>query len=327
MPSMKINRKKNIYAALLGLIFALLLLELFCQMYFFTVIVDGFKEMQESEAHYFKQSDDPVLTYELQPNFHFIKESKEININNQGIRDKENNISNHYKIAVLGDSVAFGINLSDEDTVSSILQQKFGSHAKVLNLGVPGYGLPEILRFLELKNSLYSVNHIIYILNLNDFTARNSMYEGGSNGLYRMYKHPTLKSPFFLRKAIYRFYKHGKMSSLSWYRWLFRGNKEKGLQIINRISAYAHQHNSKFTILVLPAGVAYQNETYQLEDISSEILSYLENHEIDYINPEKSFAKDTANLIDDTDHMTSEGSRKLGEIIWKRLDATIGFNN
>ena len=230
--------RNNLTASFLGIFFALIVLEIFCQIY--ALFLDKqWKVIKAAPGHYFKASKNFVLAYELASNFSIEKDNRRLWINRFGIREQEQEISDKYKIAILGDSVVFGIGLSQEQTISFLLQEainRTGASVKVLNFGVPGYGLHELVEYLKIKDKIYDVDHVIYILNPNDFARRNSIYEGADAGLYRMYHQPLVKSPWFIRKAIYRMNKysglddyHKLKASVRWYQWLFKGNKDAGL--------------------------------------------------------------------------------------------------
>ncbi len=308
-----------IIALLVALIFSLSILEIVCQLYFKFVLVEKWNSMKASEFHYFHKSDDPLLSYELLADYHLEKDAKELWINKYGIRDRDEKTDYSCKLAVIGDSVPFGVGLSQEETISSLLNARGTFPVKVLNFAVPGYEISEIYRFLTIKNEIYDVEHIIYILNLNDFARRDSIYEGADKGLYRMYKHSVFKSPIFIRRVFSRFYQQGKPTSTSWYKWLFNANKEWGLGIIEQMESYAEEKKAKFTVVLFPPRVAFQDDFYELQDVFSELVAFLKEKKIAYINPLQEMRLDVASSIDVTDHLTPEGAMKMADIIWDHL--------
>jgi lysophospholipase L1-like esterase len=322
--------RKNITASLLGIFLAIIILELCCQVY--SLYLDKkWRATRTDPSHYYKASHNFTLGYELESNTRIDKDRGRLWINRFGIRELEQEIYEVPKIAILGDSIVFGNALSQEQTISSLLQQSIiraGDNVKILNFGVPGYGLAEFVEHLKAKNKIYSVDHVIYILNSNDFTRRNSIYEGADAGLYRMYNQPLIKSPWFLRKAIYRIIKYSgpgdyqkEMASVKWYQWLFRGNMEAGYSDIKKMVLYANDLGINFTIVLFPAGVAYNDDgSYELSYMNRNIGAFLKANDIDYVDTTDRFASNVKEYFDPTDHLTFEGNKLMAEILYKYLE-------
>ena len=72
---------------------------------------------------------------------------------------------------------------------------------KFFNCGVPGYSFGEMPAWLRKTYRTYKITDAIYLLNLNDFSRRDTRYEGADNGMYRMFRRPLLMFPFFVGKA------------------------------------------------------------------------------------------------------------------------------
>lgn len=271
--------------------------------------------------HYYTASDDPALRYVLKPGYRFEKDGSRIAINLFGIRDDTDIISHSLKIALLGDSVPFGVRLSQEDTPPAALQRLTGDGTKILNFGTPGYNLDEIQHYLELKYPLYRPQQIFYVLNLNDFSRRDTMYEGADNGLYRMYSRPFFKSVFLIRKAIYHYMKGGGESSVRWYRWLYEGNKEWGLPIIKKMVDYIRGNHGEITVILYPPGVAYENGNFVMQDVLDDISAYLKENGISTYAPVRDFNKNTTELQDSSDHLTRAGSEVMAAVIKRAMRA------
>ena len=307
-------RKKFVHV-LLMVLFSFLLLEILCQVFFALIVGKSFEAQRNDPQHYYTTSEDPALRYVLKPGSRLEKDGRRIAINSFGIRDDSDSTLYPWKIAILGDSVPFGVRLSQEDSPSAALQKLTGDGIKVLNFGTPGYNLEEIQRFLELKYPLYKPQQIFYVLNLNDFSRRNTIYEGADNGLYRMYSRPLFKSPFFMRRAIYHYMKGGEASSVRWYRWLYEGNKRSGLPIIKKMADYARANHSEFTVILFPPGVAYENGNFVMQDVLDEISGYLKENGISTYVPVADFSKNTTKLQDSSDHLTRAGSEVIAATI------------
>lgn len=306
---------KKLITICLSVVFAMFLLELGCQAFFFFVVKKQLDDQRNNALHYYMPSDDPMLYYVLKANYRMVKEGKILHIDGNGQRDDGNNSNAPYKIALFGDSVPFGMSMSQDETPSARLQALVGDSVRVINFSMPGYGLAEIGHFFTLKYPVYKPQEIYYVLNLNDFSRRNTIYEGGDNGLYRIYNPPFFKMPFFIRKAIYRFVKEGKMSSIRWYRWLFEGNKNHLLPQMAQMAALAKQNNSKFSVLLFPPAVGYENGVFKLQDVFDEITQYCHENNISVVSPVQELSKDVYGLQDNTDHLTQKGCETLANYI------------
>jgi hypothetical protein len=231
----------RIAAGIAVLVFCALLFEISVQLYAVGVVNPRNERMRRSWKHFYRASDNPILVYEPLPGTEVEVDGRRLRINRWGIRDDHDAIPReNRRIAILGDSVVFGMAHSQERTISQLLERELersGDRVRVLNFGLSGYSLRELVEFLRIKDAVYDVDAVIYLLNPNDFARRDSVYEGADDGLYRMYRTPWLKSPWFLRKAIYRFHKAGHLTlrfpprgqaSVGWYAWLFGGNEQIG---------------------------------------------------------------------------------------------------
>ncbi|MEK7253717.1 MAG: hypothetical protein AAB316_03165 [Bacteroidota bacterium] len=310
---------KKFLAMFLGVFVALFLLEIVCQAYFAFAVVKQLEAQRQDPLHYYVTSDDPVFSYQLKPGYRMEKDGKRIAINNLGFRDDSDSTAAKKKVALLGDSVPFGIALSQEETPTAYLQTLAGDSIKILTYATPGYGLEEIAHFLEVKFPAYRPQVIYYMLNLNDFSRRNTIYEGADNGLYRIYDRPFFKMPFFIRKAIYRFVKQGKMSSVPWYQWMYEGNKKAGLNNIERMAKFASENGSELRVVMFPPGVAYENGNFTMLKEFAEIRAFLQERGIRNFAPVADFSQNTAVLIDNTDHFTPAGSEVMATAIWRDL--------
>lgn len=303
---------KKILAMFIGVAMALTFLELACQAFFAFYVEKKLTAQQQDPLHYYQASEDPVLVYELKPGYSIEYDGRRIHINSYGIRDDSDTTNAPRRIAILGDSVPFGTALSQEQTLPAALNRLTAHNTKVLNYGTPGYGLEEISRFLEVHWRQYQPQKVIYLLNLNDFSIRNTIYEGADNGLYRIYKKPFLKMPFFIRKAIYRMVKGGQMSSVAWYRWLYEGNKEKGLAEIEKMKHHADSNGYDYSVVLFPPAVAFQNG-FQLQDVLQDLQTELTRRNIRFYAPVEVFSENPSELQDNTDHLTPKGCEKLAQ--------------
>jgi len=268
--------------------------------------------------YYYQRSNNHALAYEFKRNISLTEGRQRSHINKFGIRDDSDDLGEgKNRIGLLGDSAVFGIGLSQEDTLSASLQAilEKNEHVKVLNFGVPGYGLSELRSYLESIYPVYKPHKVIYILNLNDFTLRNTIYEGADNGLYRMYVHPVSKLPWIIGKLIYRLQKGNALVSVRWYKWLFNGTRQKNLLCLSDMAHFARLYNFEFYVVFLPVRSAYVSGSYALKEINREISDFLDTLGIKCINPVGRFGNGPQLYFDKTDHLTREGCKLMARII------------
>ncbi|MGJ4997005.1 SGNH/GDSL hydrolase family protein [Bradyrhizobium sp. HKCCYLS3077] len=266
--------------------------------------------------HYYRASADPLLGYELRPGMQIRRDGRELSINSHGLRGPEPVTPKPtVRFAILGDSVTFGIQQSEAQTISRLMETKLsaacGTSVDVLNMGVPGYGAQEVGELLRTRAKPLSIDGVVYLLNLNDFARRNSLWEGADSGLYRMYAPPLLKLPFFLQKALYRWKKGGKddgmMPSLDWYRWLIDGTFDTTIAEIAAMNAWARAAGIGFSVSIMPSGVALGGGQNALADEHRKIGEALSSRGVAVVDDVRPFMGE-AKLFDGTDHLTNLGN-------------------
>lgn len=101
------------------------------------------------------------------------------------------------RIAVLGDSFVFGTGVPDEGTLPRTLERDFeeqplpGLRVQVLNFGVPGYGIEQLLPRLERDAARYDPDVVLVCLYINDAVAT----EPNEKGDRRIPVEPNLATP------------------------------------------------------------------------------------------------------------------------------------
>jgi hypothetical protein len=122
----------------------------------------------------YRLSDNPVLRYELVPG----SPDRAGRISSAGLRDREFDVPKPegvFRIAVLGDSVAYAHHLYRDQTHPKQLEALLGAHAppeaprfEVLNLGVQGYSALQAVESLRVKGLRFQPDLVIYGYVLND---------------------------------------------------------------------------------------------------------------------------------------------------------------
>ena len=182
-----------------------------------------------------------------------------------------------------------------------------------------------IVEYLKLKDAIYDVDDVIYLLNPNDFSRYNSIYEGADNGMYRSYRRPTVMSLWFVRKAVYRAVKRGP-SSVRWYKWFFAGNEEIGYGHLRELAAYAEANGARFSVVLMPAGIAYGDDGYALADMYGRIGAFLRAEGILHVDPTGEFGANKERYFDHTDHFYPAGNERMAQIMGNLIRNLDGKN-
>ncbi|MFZ5802460.1 MAG: GDSL-type esterase/lipase family protein [Candidatus Omnitrophota bacterium] len=125
---------------------------------------DHFKAIHEPKAARY--------LYHLKPHSRAVISAKLLySINSHGLRSPEIPYAKppgEQRVLVLGDSVAFGFGVSDEQTFSRILQEQLGEGYAVINAGVGGYNTYLEYEFLRAEGIRYDPDVVILAVCLND---------------------------------------------------------------------------------------------------------------------------------------------------------------
>lgn len=132
-----------------------------------------------------RRSANPRLRFELRPGSR-ARAEVDYRINAHGMRDRPRELdkpTGARRIAVLGDSIAFGYWVAEEDAFPRQLEGLLasgtgGAPIEVLNFGVPGYNLEQEAEVLRERALRFSPDLVIVALCLNDLEGADS-YEHG----------------------------------------------------------------------------------------------------------------------------------------------------
>jgi hypothetical protein len=135
-------------------------------------------------------SGNPLLPYSLRPNYSGSYAGGAITVGEDGNRIVPllGDAPEHFErdLIIVGDSVAFGQGLDDDETIAANLQRLLlldGATTRVHLLGAPGYTSWNELIILQQSGYLQEARHIILIYFLNDITKDNDHFKFGIHGM------------------------------------------------------------------------------------------------------------------------------------------------
>jgi len=168
----------------------------------------------------YRLSDNPEIGYEPLPNAG--------DHNSDGLRDKEYSKEKPpgvFRVVVIGDSLAYGLGVSRDQTWSSVLErllnEKFPGQFEIINLAVPGYDIVQVVEWFKKKGLAYHPDLVVYHYWLNDVVqdcspTEKALWERGQvHGLVKNRLLRRLAETAFRLQVVRR-------------SWFFFKNMEKG---------------------------------------------------------------------------------------------------
>jgi len=163
----------------------------------------------------YRLSENPRLQYELQP---LSKDGAGL-INSVGMRDDEYPLAkptNNYRIVIVGDSVTYGLTVAQPDAFPQQLEKMLKTRAgsarnyEVLNLGVSGYNIDQVIERLRTLGLSYSPDLVIYAYSIND----PQTYSLEMEGLVAV--HQDAVKEFHPRRTLMRWFSRSRVFLLAW---------------------------------------------------------------------------------------------------------------
>ena len=142
----------------------------------------------------------------IKPGSHYKWQGISVDINSHGLRGPEiayQKPSDTYRILNLGDSVAMGWGVREEDTYGKQLESMLNEAGnekqryEVINAGVPGWNQQNELAYLQAEGLKYEPDLILLDLTIaNDINGKSALLEGNDPGPFRWLSDHTYFWPF-----------------------------------------------------------------------------------------------------------------------------------
>lgn len=258
-----------------------------------------------------------------------------IAINSQGRRDREVSLkkpAGTYRIAILGDSVAFGERVEAKDDFATQVEWTLNARSsypryEVLNFSVPGYGTWQELSMLQEKALAYEPDLVILAFVMNDIFDNNQAGRQGYLGLTQIQG-----AARFLREhsAFYRWMREqvlavetqvtlrdpcaGADVNFCW---------ETTQHLLDQVVETTRTHNIQFVLLVFPVWSQTLAPDPTLEARYQQALAaYARNRGVPAIDLLRAFAenRDQGLFIDDY-HLSEAGHSIVMIELIEQLDA------
>lgn len=192
-----------------------------------------------------QESADPAIGHEHQPNQQAQLQHVELRTNSLGLRGPElrSDEAVQHRIAVIGDSIALGWGVTEDQTLSSQLNHKLGSHYEVLNVGVGNMNLSQIVAHWQAVNSKVAVDTVVLLVTPR---AAETQSVPTSNWLLQHSALCALLSTVVQRVSVGG---QGKSNLVEHYQALWSANNPMIVQSFERLAAL--QSRNKFQVIVV----------------------------------------------------------------------------
>ncbi|PIR52905.1 hypothetical protein COU76_03960 [Candidatus Peregrinibacteria bacterium CG10_big_fil_rev_8_21_14_0_10_49_10] len=130
----------------------------------------GLQTVRPNPPQIYQKSADPRISYELIPNIRRKAYRQTVTTNSLGLRSPEPDATKD-TIVMLGDSIAFGYGIADEETLAAQLAEHW-TEFNVLNAGTPGYHLGMETALYEEKLAELNPVMLMLVFHYNDFDAQ-----------------------------------------------------------------------------------------------------------------------------------------------------------
>ena len=130
--------------------------------------------------------------YRMRANLEFVFASPyhgyeaRVRTNSRGLHDDETQIPKPpgaFRILLLGDSMTAGLEVEHDDTFESVCESRLRRHGAVdvVNAGVRGYNLDNIVGFFESEGAVYDADVVLYLFTDNDIVSHEAYAPEGSD--------------------------------------------------------------------------------------------------------------------------------------------------
>ncbi|REK26610.1 MAG: hypothetical protein DWQ42_08570 [Planctomycetota bacterium] len=206
------------------------------------------------------RSPNPIMRFELKPNFRAEYAVGLATTNAYGLRDVPREIEAAQgvrRIVLLGDSVVEGINyVGDDETISRQLEQMFPDGTEVFNVGVSGYCTLAEIELLKLKALQFSPDVVVVVFARNDFMNFHPEFAREGSILER----PAVVKWFYRHSHIYRiaclqfnWYQFRDEADPSQWNAAAIGEENNVLTGLRELERLAEEHRFEPLIAVWPA--------------------------------------------------------------------------
>ncbi len=273
-------------------------------------------EMTKYAMNLKKDSDNPLVGHEHRPNKSMELMDVMVNINSDGLRDKEYPVdkTDAHRIIFLGDSLTFGWGVEDNETFSSLIEEDLNSKepTEVINFGTGNYNTEQEVNLFIDKGLKYNPDKVVlfYFINDAELTPEKSgLWFLGYSHFISFYwsRINSLMNNLVPSKSFQEYYE--SLYDQDEQGWI---NARKAILELRDI---CKENGIKFQVVLLPELHDVNNEIFA--NVYNNLALFLEENNIDFLNLAKLF-DNHPNQIDlwvsfDDAHPNNIAHRKIAE--------------
>ncbi|MCH7519599.1 MAG: SGNH/GDSL hydrolase family protein [Candidatus Dadabacteria bacterium] len=245
-------------------------------------------EMTKYAMNLKNDSDNELIGHMHKPNKSMELMNVMVNINSDGLRDREYPVSksDKYRIVVLGDSLTFGWGVPEEGTFATILEENLNSRypTEVINFGTGNYNTEQEVNLFIEKGLKYNPDKVVlfYFINDAEITPQKSdLWFLGYSHFISFYwsRINSLLNNFFPSKSFKEYYES-----------LYDEDQEgwaNSRKAIIQLRDICQSKGIQFQVVLLPELHDVNNEIFT--NVYNNLSLFLEENNIDYLNLAKLF--------------------------------------
>lgn len=270
----------NVGLSFLGIFLALLLGELFIRLASLdqqSYVVEMWRYAKLIK----EESANPTIGHQHRPNRREVLQNVEIRTNSIGMRGPELRIDDKssHRIAILGDSIALGWGVPENQTLSTQLNDKLGDRFEVVNAGVGNMNLSQIVAHWSAINKTVHVDTVVLLVTAR---AAEKQSKPSKNWLLKHSILAALLSTAFQQIALDS---KGKSSLVKHYREIWAADYNDS-HLTKAFTALANlQSSNKFNVIVLMIPDVNDMNNYEFSFINNVVEKVSNQYGWSYIDP------------------------------------------
>lgn len=250
--------------------------------------------------------------YENKPNIEYTESGNIYHINKDGLRsDIDYDGKNKQRIALLGDSVAFGMKVNYTQTFGYILQHEMLQRYEVINFGVSGYDTDAEITALKVKVLQYKPDVVVLNFVMNDIEPSSVEFHTDEKKecilpIIKLKVSCEIKDAIRNIKAVDFFYSrirnlfYNKVNDYYTIAWsddaLYQSNI---LNPLNEFKSICTTNNIKCGVVIFPL-LQFDSMTYRWEPQEQKLITDLQKLGLSYISLRSAFQQHDASELGGT---------------------------
>jgi lysophospholipase L1-like esterase len=273
---------KKIIAVLVALIVFFIFGELLIRIYLHYNIVYDI-EMTRYALNLKTRSENPLIGHVHKPNSSMRLMNVMVDINSDGLRDKEYPVSkdDKYRIVFLGDSLTFGWGVEQQDTFQYILEERLNDQfpVEIINFGTGNYNTEQEVHLFFDKGLKYKPDKVVvfYFINDAEVTPEKSTFWflGYSEFISFYWSRINIMLNNYFPSTNFKEY----------YSALYDENQEgwkRSKKAFLDLKNVCQKEGIQLQVVLLPELHDTKNKVFK--DVYDQVSTFLKNNDIEYVN-------------------------------------------